>query len=143
MSKRATLKPATSNSAVPHVLIVDDAATIRMFYRDVLEASGFDVDEAFNGFEALEKMAEAAYDLVIVDVNMPRMDGYTFLSRLRCQVEGAGIPAIMISTEAKDIDRQRAFAAGANLYLVKPVKPDCLAHHARLMAGQLVIGGPV
>jgi two-component system chemotaxis response regulator CheY len=127
--------------ALPHVLIIDDAATIRMFYRDVLEAAGFEVDEALNGFEALEKMAEAAYDLVIVDVNMPRMDGYTFLARVRCQAEGAGIPAIMISTEAEDSDRQRAFAAGANLYLVKPVKPDCLSRHARLMAGQPMVGG--
>ncbi|BBF91955.1 response regulator [Blastochloris tepida] len=125
----------------PHVLIIDDAITVRMFYRDVLEASGFAVDEAFNGFEALERMAEASYDLVVVDVNMPRMDGYTFLGRLRSQAEGAGIPAIMISTEAEDIDRQRAFAAGANLYLVKPVTPDCLAHHARLMAGQPMVGG--
>jgi two-component system chemotaxis response regulator CheY len=127
-------------SAPPHVLVIDDAATIRMFFRDVLEMAGFTVDEAFNGFEALEKMAESTYDLVIVDVNMPRMDGYSFLSRLRCQVEGAGIPAIMISTEAEEKDRQRAFAAGANLYLVKPVKPDCLANHARLMAGQPIMG---
>jgi two-component system, chemotaxis family, chemotaxis protein CheY len=120
---------------MPRVLIVDDATTVRMFYRDVLEGAGFAVDEAVNGFEALERTAETSYDLLVVDINMPKMDGYTFLRRLRRQPDPIAVPAIMISTESKDEDRSRAFSAGANLYLVKPVKPDVLANHARLMTG--------
>ena len=65
------------------VLVVDDASLVRMYYRDALERAGYEVDEALNGLEALEKLHEGAADLLIVDVNMPQMDGFTFLKVLR------------------------------------------------------------
>lgn len=117
------------------VLVVDDATTVRMHYRDVLEGAGFTVHEAVNGFEALEKAVEHAFDLLVVDVNMPKMDGYAFLRQGRRMPEIQGVPALMISTESRDDDRRRAFAAGANHYLAKPVRPDELARVATLMAG--------
>jgi len=67
------------------VLVVDDANLVRRFYRDALERAGFEMVEALNGLEALEKIALDAFDLVIVDVNMPQMDGLTFLRVLRRQ----------------------------------------------------------
>ncbi|CAO3356350.1 response regulator [Azospirillum melinis] len=117
------------------VLVVDDAATVRLYYRDVLEAAGFAVEEAVNGLEGLEKALADAFDLFLVDVNMPKMDGYRFLSTVRREPTLRAVPAIMISTEAQDSDATRAYAAGANLYMVKPVQPDALFRTVALMTG--------
>ena len=130
--------PRPQEAAMKRVLVVDDAATVRLYYRDVLEAAGFAVDEAVNGLEGLEKALADAFDLFLVDVNMPKMDGYRFLSTARREPALRAVPAIMISTEAKDSDAARAYAAGANLYMVKPVQPDTLFRTVALMTG-----GPV
>src|ERR1700743_1260878 len=83
------------------VLIVDDANLIRLYYRDALDRAGFSVDEALNGLEGLEKLLTAPVDLLIVDVNMPQMDGLTFLSTLRRQTAAiASTPALITSTES-------------------------------------------
>ncbi|MFA7241174.1 MAG: response regulator [Sulfuricellaceae bacterium] len=117
------------------ILIVDDAATVRMYHRNLLEAAGYTVEEAVNGIEALEKSLQAPFDLYVVDINMPKLDGYGFLRELRAQdIEQA--PAIMISTEAESSDHQLAYAAGANAYLIKPVKPEQLLIHVRLLIGE-------
>jgi len=117
------------------ILIVDDAATVRMYHRGILESAGYAVDEAWNGIEALEKALEAPFDLYFVDVNMPKLDGYGFLRELR-QQEIAQAPSIMVSTEAAARDETAAYRAGANSYLIKPVKPAQLLTHARLMLGE-------
>lgn len=117
------------------VLVVDDATTIRMYYRDILEEEGFAVEEAVNGFEGLEKAMTQSFDLLLVDVNMPKMDGYAFLRQGRATPELEAVPAVMISTESEPQDRMRAYAAGANFYLVKPVQPRTLAEVARVMSG--------
>lgn len=122
--------------AAPRVLIVDDASLVRLYYREALEGAGFAVDEALNGLEALEKLSLAPVDLLIVDVNMPRMDGFTFLRLLRRQPgTGAAIPALVTSTEAAPQDFAAARAAGANFYLVKPIGQEALVEHALLMCG--------
>ncbi len=119
-----------------HILIVDDAATVRMFHRQVLEAAGYQVSEAVNGIEALEKALNQHYDLFVVDINMPKMDGYSFLRELRQQqIEQA--PALMVSTEASQQDMLRAFEAGANMYMTKPIKPDDFVEHIRLCLGEV------
>jgi len=117
------------------ILIVDDAATVRMYHRKILEAGGYAVDEAVNGVEALEKALTASYDLYLVDVNMPKLDGYGFLKELRSQ-EMPQAPAVMISTEAEMHDRIKAYEAGANLYIVKPVRPEVLLLQARVLLGE-------
>ena len=117
------------------ILVVDDATTVRMYYRDVLEEAGFAVEEAVNGFEGLEKAIAESFDLILVDVNMPKMDGYAFLRQGRTMPELQAVPAVMISTESAAQDRDRAYAAGANLYLVKPVRPEVLTEVATVMAG--------
>ncbi|HYD29312.1 MAG TPA: response regulator [Azospirillaceae bacterium] len=117
------------------MLIVDDAATVRLYYRQVLETAGFAVEEAVNGMEALEKALSRPFDLLVVDVNMPRMDGYTLLRKVREAPDLRAVPAVMISTEAQAGDARRAYEAGANLYLVKPVRPEVLALDVRLMTG--------
>ncbi len=119
------------------VLVVDDASLVRMYYRGALEKAGFVVDEALNGIEGLERVLSGTYDLLVVDVNMPKMDGYSFLRALRGREPPfRSIPALMTSTEADDGDREAARAAGANFYLVKPLPEDVLVAHARALAGR-------
>lgn len=117
------------------VLIVDDASTVRLYYREVLASQDMQMDEAVNGLEALEKALADPYDLYLVDINMPTMDGYRFLSALREHTELKQAPAIMISTESSAHDAQAAYKAGANLYLVKPVRPEELMLNTRLLLG--------
>lgn len=118
------------------ILVVDDANIVRRFYRDALERAGFTVEEALNGVEALERVLGETFDLVIVDVNMPQMDGFTFVKALRRQAAPmSSIPALVISTEAGPQDKAAARAAGANFYLVKPVSQAALVEHVTVMCG--------
>lgn len=119
----------------PRVLVVDDGITMRLFYRSVLEAAGFQVDEATNGMEGCEKALAQPFDLMIVDINMPKMDGYAMLRMIRSDPAVRMVPVVMVSTEAGEQDSARALEAGANFYLVKPVPPEDLAEVARLIAG--------
>ena len=119
-----------------HILIVDDAATVRMYHRDILEEAGYKVDKAINGIEALEKALITPYDLYLVDVNMPILDGYSFIRELRGHADIPQAPAVMISTEAKANDQIKAFEAGANLYIIKPTRPEILLNHVRLLLGE-------
>ena len=117
------------------ILIVDDAATVRMYHRSILEPAGYTVEEAWNGIEALEKALESPFDLYIVDINMPKLDGYAFLRELR-QQPIAQQPAVMVSTEAAAGDERTAYQAGANSYLVKPIVQSQLLAHVRLLIGE-------
>ena len=122
-----------------HVLVIDDAATVRMYHRKMLSDAGWKVEEAVNGVEALEKVMnqpkEQAFDLYVVDVNMPKMDGYTFVRELRRLGDAGRSPVLMVSTEAQSSDATAAQAAGANCYLVKPAKPPELVLTAALLLG--------
>ena len=118
------------------VLVVEDAALVRLYYRQSLEAAGYHVDEALNGLEALEKLLTQSADLLVVDINMPQMDGITFINALRAQdLPLAATPALVTSTESASQDRTTARAAGANFYLTKPVKSQTLVEAANLMCG--------
>lgn len=119
------------------ILVVDDAGLVRLYYRSILEKAGYRVDEALNGLEALERLATQPADLLIVDVNMPQMDGFTFLRTLRRQgPPSGGIPALVTSTEAQQQDFAAARKAGANYYLVKPVDESTLLEHVALLTGR-------
>ena len=118
------------------VLIVDDAALVRLYYREALERAGYQVEEALNGLEALEKVMFSAVDLLIVDINMPQMDGMTFLKMLRKQDQPTGSTlALVTSTEGAPHDIAAARAAGANYYLTKPLAQDALIAHVDAMLG--------
>jgi len=118
------------------VLVVDDSSLVRLYFREALGRAGFAVDEAINGIEAMEKVLAGDIDLVIVDINMPRMDGVTFLRTLRRSSSAAAmLPALVISTEAGEDDREQARAAGANFYLVKPVSQEDVARYAAALTG--------
>lgn len=117
------------------ILIVDDATTVRMYHRQLMESLGYHVEEAGNGVEALEKASQEHFDLYLVDINMPKMDGYTFIEEVRQTPDIQATPAIMISTEESDSDRDRAYAAGANFYFIKPVRLEALQRFTELLTG--------
>ena len=119
-----------------HVLIVDDAITVRMYHRQIIESPTVTVEESENGIEALEKLLTNEFDLILVDVNMPKMDGYSFLKELRANPGLRSIPAIMISTENEMMDKEKAYLAGANMYLVKPIRPEILQSYVSLLVGE-------
>ena len=123
-------------ASVPRVLVVDDSSLVRLYYRDVLEKSGFDVDQAMTGLEAMERVLARPFDLLIVDVNMPKMDGFSFLRELRRgKSEAAALPALIITTEAGREDAEEARVVGANFYLVKPVSEADLRDHVAVLTG--------
>jgi two-component system, chemotaxis family, chemotaxis protein CheY len=118
------------------VLVVDDSSLARLYYRNILAKAGYEVEQAINGIEAMEKVLAQAFDLLIVDVNMPRMDGFSFLRDLRRAArEAATVPALVISTEADEQDIHDARTAGANFYLVKPVSEADVLRYANVLAG--------
>ena len=115
------------------VLVVDDAATVRLYHTSLLSEAGFEVAEAANGLEAVEAALTTAFDLFVVDVNMPKMNGYTCVETLRSETVGTPAPVLMISTEDRPGDAEKAYAAGANLYMVKPVSAERLVRVARML----------
>jgi two-component system, chemotaxis family, chemotaxis protein CheY len=117
------------------VLVIEDGITMRMFYRDILEAAGFEVEEAINGLEGVERAMAEVFDLLVVDINMPKMDGYQVIRAIREDESLWRLPVITISTEDKEQDALKAYDAGANFYLVKPVRPKDLEEMARLLTG--------
>ncbi|MDR3514209.1 MAG: response regulator [Azospirillaceae bacterium] len=123
------------NDGSKRVLVVDDGTTMRLFYRSVLEAAGFVVEEAANGVEGYEKALAQPFDLMIIDINMPKMDGYSMLRAIRADAAVRATPAVTISTEAGDKDVIKAFEAGANFYMVKPVATRELTEIACLITG--------
>jgi two-component system chemotaxis response regulator CheY len=127
---------------VKRILVVDDAATVRLYHRKILGDAGWHTDEAANGVDALKHVHSQAvgeaYDLFVVDVNMPRMDGYAFVRELRRLEPPQQAPVLMVSTEAKRQDANTAFDAGVNCYHVKPARPQQLVLSAALLLGDRV-----
>jgi two-component system, chemotaxis family, chemotaxis protein CheY len=108
------------------ILIVEDSPTMAQMYRMVLGSRpSTELVFARNGVEGLDRLAqETGLDLMIVDVNMPQMDGLEFLRRARSELGAEHVPAIVISTESEESDLRAAREAGASAYLRKPWTPD-------------------
>jgi len=101
------------------VLVVDDSVNTREIERDILEAYGYRVTIAGDGVEALEKAAAAAFDLVITDVEMPRLNGFVLTERLRADPAYRDVPIIIVTSREKEEDRRRGIEVGASAYIVK------------------------
>ena len=106
------------------IMIVDDCRTTRRLLGIYLKSRGFEPVFAENGIDALEKLATISVNLVVTDLNMPYMDGIEFLKNLRADPGSANLPVVMVTTEADTEEKERAFAAGANAYMVKPVTAE-------------------
>ncbi len=101
------------------VLVVDDALTVRELQRSILERAGFDVRVASDGVEALALLAEAPVDLVLTDLEMPRMDGFGLTEAIRAHPTLANLPVLMLTSRSSDVDRQRGLEVGADGYIIK------------------------
>ena len=111
------------------VLVVDDGMTMRMYYRDVLEAAGFEVSEAVNGLEGVERVMTEAFDLLVVDVNMPKMDGLQLLASLKGSAQWHDVPVVMITTEGSSTKVMEAVSLGASGYVRKPFTAEQVKEH--------------
>lgn len=118
------------------ILVVDDSSTIRAMESFILKSAGFEPEPAANGIEALEKIYRGKYDLVIADINMPKMDGLTMVRTLREQPEYSDLPIIILSSESEEPDRVKGIAAGANVYLVKPTEPAKLVQNVKMLLSE-------
>ncbi len=108
------------------ILAVDDSASLRQMVSFTLREAGHEVVEAADGVEALDLARTAAADLVISDVNMPRMDGISLVRELRGMPEYKFTPILLLTTESSDDKKQEGKAAGATGWLVKPFDPEAL-----------------
>ena len=120
-----------------HVLAIDDSRTIREMVRHTLEREGIDTttaDDGIHGIEVLEGMARKP-DAILTDVNMPRLDGFGFIQKVRQQDSFAGIPILVLTTESAKELKQRARAAGATGWIVKPFDPARLVVALRTVTG--------
>lgn len=102
------------------ILAVDDSRTIRAMLKTVLVNAGFEVDLAEDGIDGLEKLDTTAPDLVITDINMPRLDGFGFIEGARARSKHAAVPILVLTTESGPDLKQRARDAGATGWIVKP-----------------------
>ena len=108
------------------VLVVDDSSSVRTVARMALRERGYEVIEAANGCEALEKLNSERCHLVISDVNMPTMDGITLLKEIKRLPNYKFTPVIMLTTEAGEDKKQEGRAAGAKAWITKPFQPQLL-----------------
>lgn len=107
-------------------LIVDDSLSIRQMVAFTLAEAGFDVVEGANGKEALEALEGRKVDLIITDLNMPVMDGMTFIREARQRPATRYTPILMLTTESQAAKKQEGKAAGATGWIVKPFQPERL-----------------
>lgn len=117
-----------------NILVVDDSPVVQHYHINVLKGAGFAAEGAADGMEALEKSLSKPFDLILCDINMPNMDGLTFIRKFR--EAGMVVPVILISTQEEYAHQKKGYESGANIYIVKPVKPaELIAHAKMLLAG--------
>ncbi len=117
------------------ILAVDDSASMRQMVVFTLKSAGFDVTDAADGTEALAIAKSQAFDVVISDVNMPKMDGITLCKELRQLPNFKFTPILMLTTESSSDKKQQGRSAGATGWIVKPFNPDQLLATVKKVVG--------
>nr|WP_147652288.1 Hpt domain-containing protein [Vulcaniibacterium gelatinicum] len=120
LPREAAPAPAAEQRRVPLVMVVDDSVTMRKVTGRVLERHNFEVMTAKDGLDALERMDERVPDLMLLDIEMPRMDGYELATAMKADARLRNVPIIMITSRTGEKHRQRAFDIGVDRYLGKP-----------------------
>ncbi|MET0441764.1 MAG: response regulator, partial [Casimicrobiaceae bacterium] len=131
--------PVAPVSTQPLVMIVDDSLTVRKITSRMLTREGFAVSTARDGMDALQLLAEQVPDVILLDIEMPRMDGFEFAKTIKSDQKYQGIPIIMITSRTADKHRNRAAELGVDLYLGKPYQEDELLKHLREMTGVVAV----
>jgi two-component system chemotaxis response regulator CheY len=108
------------------VLMVDDSAPVRRMLHAVLSAAGFEVAEAEDGLDALSRLADIRPDVILTDINMPRLDGLGFIEQARTTANGEKTPIVVLSSETRGKLLRRAEAAGVCAWLNKPSSPGVI-----------------
>ncbi len=108
------------------ILVVDDSWSVRQLVSLTLQSAGYHVMEAIDGDDALTKLSGQEIHLIICDVNMPKMDGISFVKEVRKSGNYKFTPIIMLTTESQEKKKQEGQAAGAKAWIVKPFRPDQL-----------------
>jgi two-component system chemotaxis response regulator CheY len=108
------------------IMTVDDSASIRQMVTFTLEQAGYDVLEAVDGVDAMNKLGDTTVNMMITDLNMPNMDGLELIKNTRTRPEYKFMPIIMLTTESQAEKKQEGKAAGATGWIVKPFKPEQL-----------------
>ena len=116
------------------VLTVDDSRTMREMLRLALTAEGYRVVQAEDGLHGLEVLSDEAPDVIVTDINMPRMDGFGFIEEVRGDPRYRGLPILVLTTESDEAKKTRARMAGATGWIVKPFNPAKLADAIRRVA---------
>jgi len=117
------------------VLIVDEAASIRGLVSMTLRNEGYEVVEAVDGKDALNKLSEKRVNMVVSDLNMPNMDGIELLRIMKANPVLKFTPVVMLTTEGADKKKREGQAAGAKAWMVKPFKPDTLVKVVKKIIG--------
>ena len=124
------------------ILAVDDERNIARLVQVNLERQGHQVTVAYDGEEALQKVAQEKFDLIVCDVMMPRKDGFQVLNELKANPATADIPVIMLTAKAQDADVFRGWSSGVDCYLTKPFNPQELVNFVqRVLESQNQVGG--
>ncbi len=122
--------------ASPKILACDDERHIVRLIQVNLERAGYGVITAFDGTDALRKVDSDRPDLIVLDVMMPKMDGFEVLKRLQANPETRDIPVIMLTAKAQDMDVFKGWSSGASAYLTKPFNPlELLTFIKRVLSG--------
>jgi two-component system chemotaxis response regulator CheY len=108
------------------IMVVDDSISIRQVVGIALKQAGYDVIEGVDGKDALAKLTGQKVNLIISDVNMPNMDGISFVRELKTRPAYKFTPVLMLTTESQEDKKEQGKAAGAKAWMVKPFKPDAL-----------------
>ncbi|MEO8303593.1 MAG: Hpt domain-containing protein [Betaproteobacteria bacterium] len=124
---------AVAQAGRPLVMIVDDSLTVRRITSRLLAREGFDVVSAKDGIDALELLRTESPDVILLDIEMPRMDGFEFTKKIKADAKHADIPIVMITSRTAEKHRNRARELGVELYLGKPFQEDELLMHLREM----------
>lgn len=119
-----------------NILTVDDSMSVRMAIRIALSGAGHQVVEAADGKEGLDKAVSSKFDMIITDLNMPKMNGLEMIREIRKLPQQAGTPIIFLTTESDEGMKQQAKAAGATGWLVKPFVAENLLKVTRKVLGQ-------
>ena len=117
------------------ILAVDDSASIRQMVSFTLKSSGYEVIEAVDGMDGLDKAKAKTVNLILSDQNMPRMDGLTLIKSLRALPQYKTVPILMLTTESSDAMKQQGRAAGATGWLLKPFDPQKLIEVVKKVIG--------
>jgi two-component system chemotaxis response regulator CheY len=118
------------------ILTVDDSASIRLTTRVALSNAGYTITEAVDGMDGIDKLNAGQFDLIVTDLNMPKMDGLTMIRELRKMPAHMGVPVIFLTTESDNELKQQAKAAGATGWLTKPFDPESLVKIVRKVLGK-------